>query len=158
MARKLLFCEALKCSIDSFFEIIKKMYVDEKKSANEIAEELSRIQPITAKSINRWLKDRGVMRSCGDAFRLAAKRGRVHWAFKDPKIKVKTRFISSKIRYAVLQRDNYKCVKCGNSASECPLEVDHIMPRCRGGITETTNLQTLCRLCNEGKRIVEKET
>ena len=59
------------------------------------------------------------------------------------------------VRWRVLKRDSYRCVACG----KCPaneagleLEVDHIVPVCRGGTNEEGNLRTLCGACNRGKR------
>lgn len=55
--------------------------------------------------------------------------------------------------WAVLARDRWKCLSCGRSAREdgVVLEVDHIIPRSKGGSNETSNLQTLCKKCNVGK-------
>lgn len=58
------------------------------------------------------------------------------------------------LRYAVLQRDRYACRACGDSPAKgkgCTLEVDHIVPYARGGLTVMENLRTLCRRCNRGK-------
>jgi 5-methylcytosine-specific restriction endonuclease McrA len=58
------------------------------------------------------------------------------------------------IRYAVLRRDNFKCVLCGNSPARdptCVLHVDHIHPWSKGGKTVVENLRTLCEPCNVGK-------
>ncbi len=63
--------------------------------------------------------------------------------------------ISLKDRWAVLKRDNYRCVKCGANPSnnhEVELEVDHIFPVAKGGGNMLENLQTLCRECNQGKK------
>jgi len=53
--------------------------------------------------------------------------------------------IWAEIRLAVLQRDNYKCVECGNPDY---LHVHHIRPRKMGGATQMDNLQTLCESCH----------
>ena len=55
--------------------------------------------------------------------------------------------------WAVLGRDRWKCLSCGRSTREggVLLEVDHIIPRSRGGSDDMINLQTLCRKCNIGK-------
>ncbi len=53
-------------------------------------------------------------------------------------------------RYMILKRDK-KCQLCGNTKDDAPLEVDHILPRSKGGTNNLTNLQTLCRPCNQGK-------
>ncbi len=63
--------------------------------------------------------------------------------------------IPLKDRWAVLKRDNYSCAKCGASPSNdhnVELEVDHKFPVARGGENSLTNLQTLCRKCNQGKK------
>lgn len=59
------------------------------------------------------------------------------------------------MRYLVLKRDGYRCVKCGLSPQDndsVRLEVDHIVPVARGGLTTLENLQTLCFKCNQGKK------
>jgi ATP adenylyltransferase len=53
-------------------------------------------------------------------------------------------------RYMILKRDKI-CQLCGNTKNDAPLEVDHIMPRSKGGSNDPKNLQTLCRPCNQGK-------
>jgi hypothetical protein len=58
------------------------------------------------------------------------------------------------LRYKVLTRDKFRCVKCGTSPAvdvQCRLHVDHAMPFSRGGKTTPENLQTLCESCNLGK-------
>jgi hypothetical protein len=56
------------------------------------------------------------------------------------------------IRWQVFQRDNWKCVACGRSSQdEIILQVDHILPRSRGGKDTLDNFQTLCNMCNLGK-------
>ena len=55
--------------------------------------------------------------------------------------------------WTVLARDKWKCLSCGRSAKEdgVLLEVDHIIPRSKGGSDDMNNLQTLCKKCNIGK-------
>lgn len=56
------------------------------------------------------------------------------------------------MRWQVFQRDNWKCVACGKHPDDdIWLEVDHIIPRSKGGKNEITNYQTLCNVCNIGK-------
>lgn len=59
--------------------------------------------------------------------------------------------IPIQIRWRVLKRDNYQCVKCGKKPPEVQLEVDHIIPRSKGGPDIEENFQTLCDKCNGGK-------
>lgn len=60
--------------------------------------------------------------------------------------------IGAKRRFAVLERDGFRCRACGATpGSGAELEVDHIVPRSKGGSNALANLQTLCRKCNQGK-------
>ena len=62
--------------------------------------------------------------------------------------------MTKKLREAIKTRDHYTCCECGNSISVEPnllLEIDHIIPISKGGITEESNLQTLCWRCNRSK-------
>jgi len=45
----------------------------------------------------------------------------------------------------------YKCVHCGKSFRKDSIEIDHILPRSRGGGNNAENLQCLCRKCNRSK-------
>ena len=65
-----------------------------------------------------------------------------------------TRDINLRLRFKVMQRDNFKCCACGTSPAKDPsveLHIDHIIPWSKGGETEIDNLQTLCSKCNLGK-------
>lgn len=56
------------------------------------------------------------------------------------------------IRWQVFQRDQWKCVACGRGAQDdIILQVDHIVPRSKGGKDTLNNFQTLCHVCNSGK-------
>jgi hypothetical protein len=64
------------------------------------------------------------------------------------------RQISLSLRYEVLKRDCFKCVKCGRtpaSDQKIILHIDHIIPWSSGGESNIDNLQTLCSECNLGK-------
>lgn len=64
------------------------------------------------------------------------------------------RGITLSLRYKVLVRDNFKCVRCGRNPATNPgveLHVDHIIPFSRGGKTLLENLETKCKECNLGK-------
>ena len=56
--------------------------------------------------------------------------------------------LSESERHAILERDDWKCVKCGSTED---LEVDHIDPTYAGGSDEAENLQTLCSGCHDRK-------
>lgn len=62
--------------------------------------------------------------------------------------------MTTKLREKIKQRDNYTCCKCGNSIEKEPnllLEIDHIIPIAKNGMTTEENLQTLCWKCNRSK-------
>ena len=77
----------------------------------------------------------------------------------EPNTKHKTsRTINWRLRFIVMKRDNFKCVKCGRSPSNDPtvvLHIDHIKPWSKGGETVLENLETLCMVCNIGKSNIE---
>lgn len=59
--------------------------------------------------------------------------------------------IYNELRQAVFERDNYTCQYCGHSGNEADLEVDHIIPICKGGNNDMRNLCTACKTCNRKK-------
>ena len=67
----------------------------------------------------------------------------------------KRKSLSSKKRFAILERDNFTCQYCGATPPDAVLQVDHITPFALGGDNETDNLITSCRTCNNGKASAE---
>jgi ATP adenylyltransferase len=63
-----------------------------------------------------------------------------------------TGYISGTIRYEVLKRARSRCELCGISNELKALEVDHIVPRNKGGTDDISNFQALCYSCNAMKR------
>lgn len=62
--------------------------------------------------------------------------------------------MTARLRAAIKARDNFTCQNCSVSVIAEPhllLEVDHIVPVSRGGLTAEENLQTLCWRCNRTK-------
>lgn len=61
--------------------------------------------------------------------------------------------ISTAMRFNILKRDAYRCCLCGRTAAEdrVRLEIDHLVPRWRGGSAFEWNLWVLCHDCNHGK-------
>jgi hypothetical protein len=55
------------------------------------------------------------------------------------------------LRWDVLDRDNFTCQYCGASAPAVKLEIDHLVPRSKGGNDVIDNLVTACVACNQGK-------
>lgn len=60
--------------------------------------------------------------------------------------------VTRAMRYDVLRRDGFHCVRCGRGREDgVKLHVDHMVPVSRGGKSVMDNLQTLCEDCNCGK-------
>lgn len=62
--------------------------------------------------------------------------------------------MTSALREKIKSRDNFCCKKCSISITDeknLLLEIDHIIPLSKGGITSEDNLQTLCWRCNRTK-------
>ena len=58
------------------------------------------------------------------------------------------------LRDSIKERDDFQCQECGISAHDTRnllLEIDHIKPLSKGGMTCEDNLQTLCWKCNRSK-------
>ena len=51
----------------------------------------------------------------------------------------------------LFDRDQYCCQYCGNSFSEDKLNMDHVIPRAKGGRTSWENVVTACISCNTRK-------
>lgn len=49
-------------------------------------------------------------------------------------------------------RDDFQCRYCGVTGDDKLLEVDHIIPKSKGGLDDEENLVTACFDCNRGKR------
>lgn len=62
--------------------------------------------------------------------------------------------MTNRLRNIIKIRDNYTCQMCAASTEEQSLlllEVDHIIPVSKGGLSTPENLQTLCWKCNRTK-------
>lgn len=62
--------------------------------------------------------------------------------------------MTGRLRDFIKARDSHACRQCGVRLTDEPhllLEVDHIVPVSRGGLTAEENLQTLCWKCNRTK-------
>lgn len=53
------------------------------------------------------------------------------------------------VREYLLEKWNRKCVYCGKTG--VPLEVEHIIPKSRGGSDRVSNLTLACKICNRKK-------
>lgn len=130
-------------------------------------------ETVTNNMVGRVLRSHGVVEKEGRTYRLAgydrltsdqveelavlceeklaeyvARRGARIWQHR----KASAGYISGTLRYEVLRRARFRCELCGVSADVRALEVDHILPRSRGGSDDPSNLQALCYSCNAMKR------
>ena len=51
----------------------------------------------------------------------------------------------------LLERENYTCIYCGVHASKAKMEIEHVVPRSRGGTDSLNNLVLSCHECNQAK-------
>jgi 5-methylcytosine-specific restriction endonuclease McrA len=81
----------------------------------------------------------------------------VNAVFRVPEIIQYTKYNkvpSHKITYnrrTIYRRDGYKCQYCGKSKSTTELSLDHVVPRCQGGLTTWENIVVACTDCNSRK-------
>ncbi|MCA9650376.1 MAG: HNH endonuclease [Myxococcales bacterium] len=54
-------------------------------------------------------------------------------------------------RENVYLRDGYQCQYCGDHLPARDLTLDHVVPRCEGGVTSWTNVVAACGPCNRRK-------
>ncbi len=60
--------------------------------------------------------------------------------------------VPDSLRFQVLKESDGRCALCGITKNDSPLDVDHIIPRSRGGSNNKENLQVLCSKCNRTKK------
>lgn len=62
-------------------------------------------------------------------------------------------YIPKELRYRVAEQGRYRCGYCltREEIIGMPLEVDHLIPRSRGGPTREDNLWLACSYCNDYK-------
>jgi len=51
-------------------------------------------------------------------------------------------------RNGIFERDEFRCVYCGEQFPAEELTLDHVQPRVRGGHRSEGNLVTACKACN----------
>jgi len=69
-------------------------------------------------------------------------------------IKGQRALMTSSLREKIKARDNFTCRLCKVSVAmekNLLLEIDHVVPLSKGGVTTEDNLQTLCWRCNRSK-------
>jgi hypothetical protein len=62
-------------------------------------------------------------------------------------------YVSKSLRERVAARARHRCGYClsAEAVVGAPMEIDHIIPESRGGLTEEDNLWLACSLCNDHK-------
>lgn len=58
-----------------------------------------------------------------------------------------------KLRRAILDRDRWTCTTCGAPATD----VDHIVPRSKGGTDAPANLAATCSRCHKAKTAADRK-
>ena len=51
----------------------------------------------------------------------------------------------------LLERENYACIYCDIHASKAKMEIDHVVPKSKGGTDSLNNLVLSCNACNQAK-------
>lgn len=69
----------------------------------------------------------------------------------NPIVEVATSYINDELRKFIFTRDNYECKIKMVGCSTLAEEIDHIIPRSKGGLTIPENLQASCKNCNRKK-------
>jgi len=60
--------------------------------------------------------------------------------------------LSGSLRYKIIKRSGGRCEACGIPSDKMAIDVDHIVPKNKGGSNDESNLQALCYKCNRQKR------
>lgn len=62
-----------------------------------------------------------------------------------------------KARKQALKRDGHLCVPCLHNGRPTPAtEVDHVLPRAKGGTDDLDNLESICRDCHQAKTAADE--
>lgn len=140
--------------VEYYEQITKNMVGDVLTSKNGITEKIKDGRKITgyripdADTLSAEEVD-DLISLCVDKINeYVVKRGDGIWSHR----KKSSGYISGTIRYEVLKRAKFRCELCGISVKEKALEVDHIIPRNKGGSDDISNFQSLCYSCNAMKR------
>lgn len=56
-----------------------------------------------------------------------------------------------KSRFFILEKYKFKCAYCGRGTPEVELQLDHVIPKSKGGTEDINNLVPACAECNLGK-------
>ena len=59
--------------------------------------------------------------------------------------------MTKELKQSIIERDGCICQMCHKQCSPSEIEIDHIQPVSKGGLTIKSNLQVLCKSCNRSK-------
>lgn len=59
--------------------------------------------------------------------------------------------ISNTQKFTIFKLDSFTCQYCGKKRPDVTLEVDHIVPVSKGGLSKIVNMVTSCKACNSSK-------
>ena len=117
-------------------------------SATITTESIATQYNVTPRTIQRIVKRHGVVRTIAEANRVASPLKDYSNLRKPDHLKAGRTKLSCKLRYKLLAEHPF-CALCGNTATVCPLNIDHIDNDATNN--ELDNLQVLCSNCNQGK-------
>ncbi|RTL06164.1 hypothetical protein EKK58_05990 [Candidatus Dependentiae bacterium] len=123
---------------------MKEDYLNYNTTVSKIAKKYG----LTSRSLQRAMKNLGVVRERKEATRLSVKHKDYSWLRKPEELKVKRKSIPQGLRYKILRAHPY-CSVCGATYQQCPLSIDHIDNNPTNN--NENNLQVLCLECNYGK-------
>lgn len=142
--------KCLAANIGEPRDIIPPLYTSG-MSSNEIAEHLFIKHKIvvSSRAIDKYVEDAGIKRTASEAKRNAMARKRMIYKKKPESEKYHAKYISSADRITILQRDEFKCILCGNGRHNgSSIEIHHKDMNPQNNAHD--NLQTLCYLCHRG--------
>ena len=117
-------------------------------------EDLAKKYNVTVRTIQRIAKKHGVVRTVAEANKVTAKFKNYEGHKVPDHLKVKRKTLKKSIRYKMLTEHPF-CKQCRRTLEEgYRLEIDHIDNNPANN--NLTNLQVLCRECNQGKYFLSK--
>ena len=136
--------------IDYFVDITKKMPGDRLTHHNVVKKQgradktqyyLENFSELTQSEINELIE------ICQNKFSSFVESRPELWQYR----KKSQGYIKGRVRTQVFKRAKSRCEACGISSEKRYLDIDHIVPRSKGGSDDINNLQALCFTCNRNK-------
>jgi diadenosine tetraphosphate (Ap4A) HIT family hydrolase len=136
-----------RAQIEYYEQITKRMVGDVLTRKRQITEKQG--QKYTLKGFDQLSTDEVVslISICDEKLRVFLKTRSDPWSHR----RKANGYVSGTIRYEVLKRAGSRCELCGVSTEFRALEIDHIIPRSKGGSDDISNFQVLCTSCNGTK-------